>query len=78
MEDAKNCKQRDEIRKKQKKVRARRKWLKKQYYRGLAEEMNCAAEARAVEKEFALAKKFTALKVGNKVSISTQWEKIVA
>ena len=34
--------------------------------------MNCAAEARAVEKEFALAKKFTALKVGNKVTISKE------
>ena len=56
----------------QKKIKNRRKWLKKKYYKELADEINSAAEARQVEKEFSLAKKFTVLKGGSKKCISNE------
>ena len=44
----------------------------KQFYKNLAEDLNSAAEARQVEKEFSLAKKYSALKSGNKTTISKE------
>ena len=62
----------EEIRRKQKLIRARRKILKNNYYKELADNINTAAEAREVEKEFALAKKHSAFKKGNPKAVSNE------
>ena len=51
MEEARRCTQRIETRKIHKKMKARRKWLKKHYFKELADDLNNVAEARQVEKE---------------------------
>ena len=71
-EEVRKCKKRSDLRIAQKKVKNRRKWLKKKYYKELANEINTAAEARKAEKEFALAKKFNMLKDGSKKCISNE------
>ena len=71
-EEIRKCKKRSDLRRLQKKVKNRRKWLKKQYYKELADEINTAAEARQVEKEFSLAKNYTILKSGSKKCISNE------
>ena len=71
-EEVKKCKKRSDLRIAQKKVKNRRKWLKKKYYKELADEINTAAEARQVEKEFSLAKRFSMLKDGSKRCISNE------
>ena len=49
-----------------------RKWLKNKYYKEMADNINRVAQAREVEKEFTLAKKYTALKTGSKLMISNE------
>ena len=56
----------------QKKLKERRKDLKDTYYKELADKINEAANAREVEKEFAEAKKYKALKISNKHDISKE------
>ena len=46
--------------------------LKDQYYSKKASEINCAAEARQVEKEFQLAKNFRMHKSSSKIHISKE------
>ena len=72
MKKLRSCADFDEMRKLQKAIKKRRKWLKNEYYKELADNINTAAQAREVEKEFALAKKFTALKAGSKLTISNE------
>ena len=55
-----------------KKVRMKRKSLKDQYYHEKAKAINNAAEARQVEKEFALAKSHAMHKPNSKISISKE------
>ena len=54
-------------------IREKRKLLKDQYYSQKATEINCAAEARQVEKEFILAKNFRMHKTSSsKIDISKE------
>ena len=62
----------EEMRRKQKKIRERRKLLKNQYYEELANNINSVAQVREVEKEFALAKKYSAFKQGQPKVISNE------
>ena len=55
-----------------KQVRKKRKSLKDNYYHQKAIEINCAAEARQVEKEFNLAKNFSMHKPSSKINISKE------
>ena len=61
-----------EVRRKQKLIRKRRRTLKNRYYKELADNINNAAEAREVEKEFALAKKHSAFRKGQPKAISNE------
>ena len=54
----------------QKQIRYKRKSLKDLYYHEKAMEINCAAEARQVEKEFQLAKNYVMHKPSSKINIS--------
>ena len=54
----------------QKEIKNKSNELKNEYYSELANNINSAAMAREVEKEFALAKKYTAIKKGTKLQIS--------
>ena len=72
MKDLKKCHDRKERRKLQKSIKRRRKKLKNDYYKELADNINAAAEARNVEKEFAIAKNYTTFKTSNKLSISNE------
>ena len=72
MKELHNCTKHDEMRKLQKTIKKRRKWLKNKYYKEMADNINMAAQAREVEKEFTLAKKYTALKTGSKLMISNE------
>ena len=56
----------------QKNIKKKRKTLKDEYYGKIASEMNTLAEAREVEKEFSMAKKYGMLKSGSKTTISNQ------
>ena len=56
MKELHNCTKHDEMRKLQKTIKKRRKWLKNKYYKEMADNINTAAQAREVEKEFTLAK----------------------
>ena len=62
----------EDLRKKQKAIKTKRRELKNQYYQDLANGINNAAEARQVQKEFALAKKYTAMKTSTKLRISDE------
>ena len=53
----------------QQKIKNRRKYLKNEFYKAKAEEINSAAEARQVEKEFRLAKKFSMHRQSSNISI---------
>ena len=66
----KKCKKKEEVKETQKKIRDCRKRLKNEYFETLANNINTAAEARQIDKEFALAKKYTALKTGVQSGIS--------
>ncbi len=70
MKDLHLCTDHLDLRRMQKMIKNRRTQLKNQYYKQLADCINMTAEARDVEKEFALAKKYTALKTGQKLAIS--------
>ena len=56
----------------QREIREKRKSLKDVYYNRKALEINCAAEARQVEKEFQLAKTFSMHKSSSKIDISKE------
>ena len=49
-----------------------RKWLKNKYFQKLADGINTVAEASQVDKEFSLAKKYTAIKTGMRTTISKE------
>ena len=76
IKELRSCTQHDEIRTLQKAIKKQRTRLKNEYYHELAENINSAAEAREIEKEFALAKKYSALKSGNRKSISNDKLKV--
>ena len=59
-----------EMRKQQKAIKNRRQILKNDYYREIANNIKSAAEARQVEKEFALAKKYSSFKESSNLRIS--------
>ena len=59
-----------EVRTKQQEIKERTKELKNIYYSELADNINSAAMAREVEKEFAMAKKYTTIRKGTKLAIS--------
>ena len=60
----------ENVRKLKKAIKKRRTKLKNAYYHELAESINNADAAREVQKEFALAKKYTAIRAGSKLAIS--------
>ena len=60
--DLRKISKHEDVRKQQKNIKKRRMELKNNYYREMADTINDAANAREVEKEFALAKKFSAIK----------------
>ena len=66
----KKCKDRKRVKAYQKQIKDRRKYLKNAYFKELADNINTVAEARQVDKEFALAKKYSALKAGDITTIS--------
>ena len=66
------CKKKEEVKKIQKKIRDCRKRLKNEYFETLADGINTVAEARQIDKEFALAKKYSALKTGTRNVISKE------
>ena len=72
MKELYKCKDNKEVRKKQKLIKKRRNQLMNGYYRELANNINNAAEARDVEKEFAMARKYTAIKSSSRLAISNE------
>ena len=72
LRELKSCTDYKETRKLQRKIKETQKRLKNEYYRELADNINTIAEAREVEKEFAMAKKYTAFKSGSKLQISNE------
>ena len=72
LRELKSCTDYKETRKLQRKIKETQKRLKNEYYRELADNINTIAEAREVEKEFAMAKKCTAFKSGSKLQISNE------
>ena len=56
----------------QREIREKRNSLKASYYNHKALEINCAAEARQVEKEFQLTKTFSMHKSSSKIDISKE------
>ena len=60
------------MRKLQKIIKKRRNKLNNKYYGELADNINKAAEAREVEKEFALSMTYTTLKPGSKLPIPNE------
>ena len=69
LNEAKNA-PRKKFRELRKRIKTRRYKLKNEYYKELANSINTAAEARDVQKEFALARKYSILKKGNTQAIS--------
>ena len=72
MTKLKKCNNSDAVKKIQKEIKNCCKILKNEYYQNLADGINTVAEARQVDKEFALAKKYTALKTGVRTTISKE------
>ena len=70
MSKLKKCKDNKAVKKIQKEIRDCRKNLKNEYFQRLADGINTVAEARQVDKEFALAKKYTAIQTGVRTTIS--------
>ena len=68
--DMKKCKDRKRVKSYQKQIKDRRKYLKNAYFKEIADNINTVAEARQVDKEFALAKKYSALRVGERTTVS--------
>ena len=56
----------------QKTIKKKRTSLKNEYYKKIASEINTLAEAREVEKEFNMAKKYGMIKRGSRITISNQ------
>ena len=59
-----------EVRNRQNKIKERSKELKNSYYSELAKNINAAAIARVLEKEFVIQKEYSTIKKGCKLSIS--------
>ena len=72
LRELKSCTDYKETRKLQRKIKETQKRLKNEYYRELADNINTIVEAREVEKEFAMTKKYTAFKSGSKLQISNE------
>ena len=72
MKDLYDCSNHVEMRNLQKTIKKRRTFIKNEYYKELADGINNAAEARNVEKEFSMAKKYITLKAGSKLRISNE------
>ena len=72
LKDLRKKSRHEDVRKMQKEINKRRNDLKNAYYQELANGINNAANAREVEKEFALAKKYNAIKVGTRKTISNE------
>ena len=70
------CKKTEDVRRIQKDLKKRRNQLKNAYYKELADNINSVAEAREVEKEFAMAKKYVAFKNSSKIAISNEKLKV--
>ena len=70
MKGLKTTKNPAEVRKRQNKIKERSKDMKNSYYSELAKNINAAAIAREVEKEFVIEKKYSTIKKGCKLSIS--------
>ena len=68
----KQCKDSQTAKKIQKEIRDCRKRLRNEYFQHLADDINSVAEARQVDKEFSLAKKYTAIKTGVRTTISRE------
>ena len=66
IKELRKCSKHEDLRCVQKAIKNSRVMLKNIYYKELADNINTAAEARDVQKEFALAKKYCALKTSNK------------
>ena len=62
----------EDVRKMQKEIKKKRMELKNKYYKDIAENINSAAQAREVEKEFALMKKYSILKTKQGKPISNE------
>ena len=72
MKDVKSCETHEAARTRQKEIKKRSAELKNEYYKELADNINSVAAAREVEKEFALAKKYSAIKTSSKLAISNE------
>ena len=68
--EMKKCKDSKGVKLYQKKIKERRKRLKNEYFKNLADNINTAAEARQIDKEFTLAKKYSCLKTGETNAVS--------
>ena len=69
VEKKRKCNSKEGIKSYQNQIKKRRKKLKNEYFKELADNINTVAEARQVDKEFALAKKYSTLKSGEKTVI---------
>ena len=76
IKELRSCRDNKEIRKLQKKIKDTQKKLKNDYYQELAKNINTISELRVVEKEFAMAKKYTTFKAGTRLQISNEKLKI--
>ena len=72
MRELRKCSSTSAIRAQQKLIRKRRNRLMNDYYKEQADKINTAAEARDVEKEFALARKYSALRRSTRLTISNE------
>ena len=72
IEDLTKAKKPEEVKRKRKLLKEKRRQVKNEYYKELADTINTVAEAREVEKEFALAKKHSAFKSGQPKTISNE------
>ena len=72
MKSVKSCETHEDARARQKEIKKRSVELKNAYYKELADNINSRAAAREVEKEFALAKKYSAIKTSSKLAISNE------
>ena len=70
VEKKRKCNSKEDIKSYQNQIKKHCKRLKNEYFKELADNINTVAEARQVDKEFALAKKYTTLKSGEKTVIS--------
>ena len=76
VKDLQKQKNNDDLRRMQKLIKKKRMELKNEYYKEIADNINNAAQAREVEKEFALMKKYSILKTEQGKPISNEKLKI--